>query len=294
MVIKNKNMVLLAIVNILFLSLFTLAPANNSHALVNPNSQSTGFQAKIPADPPNKAATITFPSSGQNITTLPVKVGGLCATDLLVKLFKNGVFAGSAQCINSAYSVSIDLFNGKNDLVARVYDALDQTGPDSSTVSVTFTESGFNTEAPRVIITSDYAKRGANPGDTLAWPLVLSGGTAPYAISVDWSDGNTELISRTVPGAFDISHKYSNPGVYTIIVKITDAAGQSAFLQLVGVANGALAQDNQKTTGTIVTRTKVVWWPLAVAGALVIVSFWLGGRFMLVNLRKQAEKRIQY
>jgi hypothetical protein len=226
---------------------------------------------------------------------LPVKVGGLCTADLLVKLFKNGVFAGSAQCVNGAYSLSIDLFNGKNDLVARVYDALDQAGPDSATISVSFVETGFNNSAPRVIVTSDYAKRGANPGDELSWPLVLSGGTAPYAISVDWGDSSTGLISRPTPGAFDITHTYTSPGVYTIIVKVTDAAGQSSFLQLVGVANGALSQDNQKAAaGTTVVKTVVVWWPLAVAGVLVFVSFWLGGRFKLESLRKQAENRIQY
>jgi hypothetical protein len=294
MVISNKNISLcIAVISVLIASVTISAPQIAS-SLVNPNSQSTGFQAKIPADPPTRAASITVPGNGQSVTALPIKVGGLCTTDLLVKLFKNGVFAGSTQCINGAYSINIDLFNGKNDLVARVYDALDQTGPDSGVVSVNFTEGGFNTSAPRIIITSDYAKRGVDPGDSLKWPLVLSGGTAPYAASVDWGDGNTELISRPTPGAFDITHKYSSPGVYTIIVKITDTDGQSAFLQLVGVANGALTQDNQKTSGTVVTRTKIVWWPLAVGGVLVFVSFWLGGKFMLVNLRKQAEKRIQY
>ena len=267
----------------------------HAYALTNPATGSTGLQAQIPADPPKIAPSITTPSNGQTITNLPLKVSGLCASDtLLVKVFKNGVFGGSAQCANGSYTILIDLFNGKNDLVSRVYDALDQTGPDSVTVTVTFVESGFNNTVPRVTITSDYAKRGANPGDTLTWPILISGGTAPYAISVEWGDGSNELISRSFNGSFDISHIYKTSGVYRILLKITDSTGQSAFLQLVGVGNGALAQDNQNTAGGTTTRTMVVWWPVLIALVFVVVSFWLGGRHKLETLRRQAEKRIQY
>ena len=69
---------------------------------------------------------------------LPVTVTGLCPDGLLVKLFKNNVFAGSVDCTKGSYSLKIDLFTGQNDLVARVYDSLDQPGPDSSIVRVRF------------------------------------------------------------------------------------------------------------------------------------------------------------
>jgi len=258
-------------------------------------SNSVGIDGTVKGHPPTVGARITFPSNGQSFTTLPVKVGGTCSGDVLVKLFKNGIFGGSAQCTNGTFSLSIDLFFGKNDLTAKVYDALDQVGPDSNIVSVTFIPTGFNNSGPRVSLTSDYAKRGANPGDLLSWPIILSGGTGPYAISVDWGDGTIELISRSFDGQLDISHKYAKPGVYTVIIKVTDANGESAFLQLVAVANGALAQDNQSNNASAAnTKTVVLWWPLIVAAVLVIFSFWLGSMNKLVSLRKQAEKRIQY
>ncbi len=264
-------------------------------AITNPQAGSTGLQAKIPADPPTVGARITFPGDGQVFSTLPVKVGGTCAGDVLVKLFKNGVFSGSGQCINGVFSITTDLFSGKNELTAKVYDALDQTGPDSNKVTVSFTPTGFNNNAPRVSLTSDYAKRGANPGDNLVWPIILSGGTGPYAISIDWGDGTVELISRAFPGQLDISHKYSKPGVYAVVIKVTDANGESSFLQLVAVANGALAQDNQIITKSApTTKTVILWWPLVAAFLLVILSYWLGSKSRLRSLRKQAEKRINY
>lgn len=257
-------------------------------------SNSVGIDGTVRGDPPKTAATITFPANGQSITTLPTRVSGLCTGDLLIKLFKNGVFAGSAQCQNGTYSIQTDLFNGANELVARVYDALDQQGPDSNTVTVTYVQTGFNTSASRVALSSSFARRGANPGETLTWPILLSGGSGPYAISIDWGDGETELISRTFTGEFNISHVYKTPGVYTMLVKVTDGDNNSAFLQLVGVGNGTLAQDNQINSSTTVVKTTVVWWPVLVASVFVVLSFWLGGRFKLEQLRRQAEKRVQY
>src|SRR5947208_1368384 len=96
----------------------------------NPQSGSVGLQGQISAPPPSVGATISIPRDGQSFTTLPVTVSGICPKDLLVKLFKNNVFGGSVQCKNGSYSLLIDLFSGQNELVARVYDSLDQAGPD--------------------------------------------------------------------------------------------------------------------------------------------------------------------
>lgn len=263
----------------------------------NPQTGSVGMQGTISAPPPTTPATITVPSSGQGFTTLPVTVSGLCTGDLLVKLFKNNVFAGSAQCQNGTYSIIIDLFNGQNELVARVFDSLDQAGPDSNKVNVVFTDPGRGTTS-RVSITSDFAKRGANPGATLTWPINLSGGTGPYALSVDWGDGKTpDLISAEFPGTLDLTHVYDSPGVYNIIVKATDKNGGVAFLQLVGIANGPLSQtsgqdsgDNGDATTVAATKSRILWEPAAILIPLILSTFWLGKKYELKMLRKKIEQ----
>jgi len=286
----------------LFITILALASGlvlsrydNASAQVTNPQLESVGVEGRIPTSAPKVAATITSPSNGQSFTTLPIKVAGLCPEGLLVKIFKNNVFSGSAQCVNGSYSITIDLFNGTNELVARVYDALDQAGPDSNIVTVTFTESGFSGSGSRISLTSSYAKRGANPNEILTWPVILSGGNGPYAISIDWGDGKNDLMSREFAGAFDIKHTYDSAGVYTILIKATDANGITAYLQVVGVANGPIAQDSGKDdVATVIIRERIIWWPLIVAAALICVSFWLGGKAKLLSLRRQAEKRIQY
>jgi len=257
----------------------------------NPEQQgSVGLEGVIPSTPPTTGASITIPSNGQTFSNIPIDVRGICPNGLLVKLFKNGVFTGSAQCDGGSFKISTDLFSGANELVAKVYDALDQAGPDSNIITVNFNDAGFGSSRSRVTLTSNYAKRGANPGDTLTWPILLSGGIAPYALSVDWGDGKTELVSRANAGSFDITHAYKDPGVYNIIIKATDSNQATAFLQLVGVANGAVA-DNTTAPKAETTKTVVVWWPMGLAIILVIFSFWLGRRQKLHELTRTLEDK---
>lgn len=260
----------------------------------NPQDGAIGVQGKLSSPPPTTGATIAVPTNGQGFSNLPITVSGICPNDLLVKVFKNNVFAGSVMCNNGSYSIQIDLFNGQNELVARVYDALDQAGPDSNTVTVIYTDSRQGT-ASRVSLTSNFAKRGANPGQTLVWPIIVSGGEGPYAISVDWGDGKTpDLISQPFPGTMDIKHVYDSPGIYNIIIKATDKNGGIAFLQLVGVANGPLSQDNggegDGGIGLTSPQTRILWQPAAIMIPLIISTFWLGKKYELQVLKRKIER----
>lgn len=263
-------------------------------------SGSVGLTGTISAPPPTQGATITIPANNQVFTEVPIPVRGLCPNGLLVKLFKNNVFAGAVQCENNSFELNIDLFTGSNDLVARVFDDLDQPGPDSNTVSVQFVDSRSGA-GTRVSVTSNFAKRGAFPGQTLTWPIVISGGAGPYAISVDWGDGSTpDLLSQPFPGTLDISHVYNSPGVYNIVIKVSDTNGGTAFLQVVGIANGPLSQvgpdgrplnsteDSALPIGT--GNAQIVWWPAAVTVPFIVSTFWLGQRYMLRLMKKRIER----
>ena len=269
--------------------------AQSSPPPQNPQNGSVGFQGTISAPPPTVGATISIPRDGQSFSTLPIDVSGICPKGLLVKLFKNNVFSGSQQCENGSFSIRIDLFTGTNELVARVYDALDQAGPDSNKVTVSFNDNRQGTLS-RPTLTSNYAKRGTMPGEKLEWPIVLAGGEGPYALSVDWGDGKApDLKSLQFPGTFTIDHVYDSPGIYNIIVKVTDKNGYSAFLQLVGVANGPLSQENasssSKDSETAQTpKVKVLWQPAAFSIPFILSTFWLGRRYELRVLKRKIER----
>jgi len=259
----------------------------------NPQAGSVGIQGKIPSAPPTQGATISTPANGAVFNKNPITVAGLCPKGLLVKVFANNVFVGSAQCDKGSYSILVDLFSGANDLVARVYDAFDQPGPDSNIVKVTFNDAQFNPFGYSLLtLTSPYAQRGSNPAETLTWPIILSGGTGPYALSVDWGDNKApDLISQQFTGTIDLKHIYDSAGVYRVIVKATDKNGLTAYLQLVAIANGAITSNAVNANGgnkpTVIMH--IMWIPAAICIALVFVAFWLGKRYELASIRKHLE-----
>lgn len=290
-VVKIKRILLLTSLAVLVFQGTLTGVAQAADTTQNPQDGSVGLEGSISTAPPTRAASITTPRDGAVFTSTPITVAGLCVTGNLIKVFNNNVFVGSTLCVSGSYSLKIDLFSGGNQLVVRVYDSLDQAGPDSNTVNVTFNDAQYAQFASRVTITSIYANRGAFPGDELVWPLVLDGGTGPYAISVDWGDGSTPALqSQSVAGSFNAKHTYGNAGVYTVTVRATDKNGVAAFLQLVAVANGAIQATD--TTGKGIKATSaageaiVVWWPMLLLMALLPIIFWLGRRHELYVLRK--------
>ena len=262
----------------------------------NPQNGSVGLEGTISSPAPSRAATIVTPVSGRNFTELPATVNGLCPVGTMVKVFSNNIFIGAVTCANSSFSLQVDLFSGQNDLLARVYDDLDQAGPDSNIVRVTFSDATLNAFDSRVSLSSSYAKRGANPGEPIVFPIILSGGTGPYAVSIDWGDGKpVTLKSILFPGNLNFDHVYDAAGVYRIIVKATDSKGGTAYLQLIGIANGAVAASSTKTkdggpASTItVTKTKISILPSLAAIPLILITFWLGRKYELQALRHRIE-----
>lgn len=266
--------------------------------LLPPDEQANSFgvQGKISSPPPTQAATITTPTNGQNFTNDPtITVAGFCQDGLLVKVFNNNIFVGSVLCNNGSYSIQVNLFTGENELSAIVFDDLDQSGPTSNIVTVTFNNASFTSFGTLITLTSVYARRGADPGKNLSWPLTLSGGTGPYALSIDWGDGQPlQLVSQSIAGNFTIEHVYKSAGTYKVVIKAVDANGVPAFLQLVAVSNGQ-AKDVSKTDDvagktTVVKETKLAIIPMIVLFVLIIAGFWLGRRYELLALRKRIER----
>lgn len=253
---------------------------------------STGLSGTVPGPPPSQAATIDIPRNGQSFNTIPITVSGFCPANTLIEIYKNNVFAGSAQCQGTSYNLQIDLFDGRNDLVAKDFDSLNQEGPDSNTVTVNFS-SGVTIPGSRITLTTEFAKRGADPGAILTWPITLSGGTGPYAFSIDWGDKSApDLISQSTPGNITLQHTYAQSGVYKVTVKATDVNGNSAFLQLVAIANGPIQQSGTNSKNSIITtqQTKLLLWPIIVLFVLLLSSFWLGRRHQLEAIRNRLAK----
>lgn len=272
--------------------------AAQSIPTANPGNDGIGMEGRIQQAPPTDAPTISLPDSGQVFQEIPITVTGLCTDGLLVRIFKNNVFGGSAMCEGGSYSLEIDLFPGPNELVAIQYDDLDQPSPESNRVNVTYAidvpgvPGSPDQVAQRITLTTNFARRGTDPGKELTWPITISGGRGPYAVSIDWGDGKQELLTRNAAGTWDIKHVYDQPGVYRVIIRATDADGESAFLQVVAIANGAPAAPTDLEGGPTVIQTRVLWQPALIMFPLLLTSFWLGKRYQLRRVRYRMKHRI--
>jgi len=264
-------------------------------AVINPIAEpdpipgSYGLQATKTQPPPEIGATITTPGSGSSFTTSPITVTGICPSGLLVEVYNNNVMVGSVMCVNGSFSIQISLFAGVNELSVSVYDDLDQMGPASNVVTVNYTDTRFTAFGSLMTLTSSYGRRSAPTGSELTWPLQLSGGTGPYAFSIDWGDGTAnDLKSQTLAGLVTILHTYKKAGIYQVNVKVTDVNGVSAFLQVVALGNGKVEAAPQTTETKVVTQ--ILWIPAAIALALLVPTYWLGRRSQIVSLRNKMLK----
>jgi hypothetical protein len=254
----------------------------NVLAATNTGSGSVGIQGTIPTTPPSRGATISIPGNGQTFSTMPTTVSGTCPSGLLIKVFSNGALIGSTICQNGSFSIQAQLFPGSNVLTAEDYDADDQAGPASNTVTVTYNDAQYVQFGTQMTLSSIYAEKGAPPNTELDWPISINGGTGPYAVSVDWGDGtSSELLSVPNAGSFIIKHTYKSAGIYTVVVKATDKNGEQAYLQLVGQATGAVQHNDTsggtaKASSTIIIEKTVLWLPDLIILPLLIIAFILG------------------
>lgn len=252
-----------------------------------PEAGSVGLSGIMPGKPPTVAATIRTPTNGQRFGTSPVTISGTCPANTLVEIFKNDIFAGSTTCgSNGNYSLEIDLLIGQNTLIARVYDALNQPGPDSNTVTIFYdalpTQAGpINTldfGGAQLLLNTDAVFRGVFPEKEMVMPIDVIGGTPPYAINIQWGDSTNKVVPRNDNFTFTAAHTYKKPGVFQISLQATDAAGRVAFLTVASIVNGQpdpVAVSGSTGSGT---NTLLALWPLYTATVAVVISFWLGER----------------
>jgi hypothetical protein len=143
-------------------------------------------------------------------------------------------------------------------------------------------------------ITSEIYFKGVGVGDQLSWPITITGGQAPYAINIAWGDGKTDLISRGIPGVFNIQHTYEKPGggykgSYDVTITTTDAVGNKSFIHLVSIVGGnspsIIGSIKQGYDWSGVIRAS---WQIMILAFMLFMAFWLGERREIHIYKKRA------
>jgi hypothetical protein len=236
---------------------------------------------------------ITSPADGTHFSLTPITVEGTCVIDYRVVLYRNGVISGSGICKgDGTFSIKSDLSYGRNEFKARQYDLVDQASPESNTVVVFLDRPaviigpGGVTIQPFTIRT-DTPYQVGNPGDEFIWPIEVLGGQAPYAISWNWGDGSVDVISLPGAGPYKAKHVYTKPGEYRIIIKGSDALGQTAYLELLAVVKGDPGIGATRPSGWFDGGLLLILWPLYILMLAMLLSFWLGERYEFYKVKQR-------
>jgi hypothetical protein len=143
----------------------------------------------------------------------------------------------------------------------------------------------LNPTNPTII--ANCIKRSIFTGDTVTVPIRVTGGTAPYALWIDWGDGLTELKTVLNTESHDYQHTYKTAGIIGVSLKTTDAKGATSFLQTVVQVNGSTTPGTSTTPLNNITNGLSAIWteapvPLYVAAVTLVVGFWVGDIFQRI------------
>lgn len=265
----------------------------SASAVENPQDGSVGLSGAVRGPAPTQPAVIQNPLNGFRLTSSPTTVSGSCQVGTFVSLYRNGVFSGMVPCNDDGtFSMLSDLFAGQNILYTRVSDALDQFGPDSARVTVFYAPTSIdNTQnilPSPFFLASSVGVIGVSPGQSVERTITIYGGFSPYAINWDFGDGTNTSVPQSAAGDASISHTYSRPGTYSVIVRVTDSSGNTSIIQLVTVVNGPVSGISSTTRGkTDIGGLALGAWPLYLLAVLMVLVFWLGERREVWLLRSQ-------
>ena len=237
------------------------------------------ISATIEAPTLAQGANITDPADDSTLTQTPATLSGTCPTNSYVKIYDNSLFIGATVCADAGtFQIEAELFKGENSLIAQAFNATDEQGPATPSITVTLklphaatsttsssgsvspttssssTSSNADTAPPPILLTSDFHYQTFDTGSVFKWQMDLEGGVPPYKVHIVWGDGNSsDLVFKTDP-VFNISHTYTKQGYFSIKVYSTDTVGNHHMMQLAALIKKPGTVGFLNTTGSTPTR----------------------------------------
>jgi len=105
-------------------------------------SSSVNVGLVVPGPAPSIGASITSPKTDTTVKSPLLTVDGTCAQGTLVAIHIDNTLAGSTVCTNAGiFKIEVQLHKGKNALTALNFDNLNQPGPVTDAVEVSYVSS---------------------------------------------------------------------------------------------------------------------------------------------------------
>jgi hypothetical protein len=278
-----------------FVSMFSINRANAATYQVN---------AKVSAPIPTQAAVITTPTTNTTSSESTAVVSGTCEAmtpNIFVIIERNNTAIGSAPCEGGSFNLNVTLLSGLNSLVPRSVNITDDYGPNGSAVNITYNPPSNSSPTPSspttntedepddaqgigLFIESAQKSIVFTPKKRFSLNVTISGGVAPYELSVQWGDDDEDTLLLKDSTEQTLFHEYPNTSNRVVRLQATDKAGQVAVLELAAISlqpAPALSLDalanGSGAAALIDTKSKAM---LALSAVAVLVTgVWIGSIF---------------
>ncbi len=160
-------------------------------------------------------AAITSPSNGQTIYYTPTNVQGTCQYGSYQVLYRDGYTSGEAFCPSSnKFSIVTDLIPGINHLVIKSFNSINQPGPDSPEVTITYNPNPPTVPTPNkttpVVPASPTTSPATSPTATTTPNEVIQTPTTPYTIANNIVTDNGQKIVEAPNSPSPLAAKFAN------------------------------------------------------------------------------------
>jgi hypothetical protein len=172
--------------------------------------------AVVPAVVLSEGAVIASPTSGTTVTNASVLVSGTCPVGAYINIYNNNTFSGVTYCQNNgAFSMSVDLYSGENNIIAKDYNVTNQEGPQTPTVTVdyippvTTQPAGSNTTGSSATGSSSAAS-GSSTTTTTSTGSDITPGLASVGTTTNSLTPPLLLTSNYVYQTYPVASDYSS------------------------------------------------------------------------------------
>ena len=199
--------------------------------------------ASVLAPLPPTTPIVTAPNNNAVIQNDNVYVTGTCTVvvpNLIVVLERNGQTAGSGNCTpEGTFRILVGLVLGTNVFrpkfvtitgqVSGYGDSLTLNYVSSEAVPTATTDATEQAELLHVTMPYDFVTYSDKVVTTLKY--VITGGVAPYRVTINWGDNTQRAVSQNRAGEFTIEHQYRRilpPS--NISIQVIDASGSKVIV----------------------------------------------------------------
>ena len=244
--------------------------------------------AKVSAPLPPDVPLLLTPENNSVIAVASntVLITGKCPAvipPLIAVLIRTDTTIGTGSCDSlGIFRVAITLVLGVNVIRAKFINITGDSTIIGDLITLTYNPPAAtaNNNPPVTNATSSALKLVFDPDtvviktkETTTIQFTISGGTAPYAVTIDWGDGTTQLLHYDVAGGKALGHIYTTIQSRPVRIRISikDASGASLKQERAVVSFERPTVPSSQPNNSLFRSKLMFFWGGAVVALLAIL-----------------------